>query len=298
MRDYPAKLLLFGEHILLRGASALAIPIPYYHGRMAYNNTQNEKNALKKKLWSWAKSDQLATVPGFDPQAFQTAIQNGLVFQSNIPIGYGLGSSGALCAAVYDHFCADKKESLSDLKIILAGMESFFHGSSSGIDPLTSYINKALLISNLKDVSAASPMSWQIDMPYAFLIDSGLPRKSETMITWFKEQAEKKLFAQWLDSDYLPTNEKCLSAWLDADASVFWNTLEDLSRMQMQHLDFLIPHTMKTFWAEGLNKKDFFLKICGAGGGGFVLGFARSSHILDVLAERHPIGHSVVNVNI
>ncbi|NJL74492.1 MAG: hypothetical protein HC892_05065 [Saprospiraceae bacterium] len=35
---------------------------------------------------------------------FQQAIEAGLYFESSIPIGYGVGSSGALTAALYDTF--------------------------------------------------------------------------------------------------------------------------------------------------------------------------------------------------
>jgi mevalonate kinase len=298
MRNYPAKLLLFGEHILLLGASALAVPIPYYYGQLVQHNSTKKGNALQKKMWAWAQSDQLAAVPGLDIRAFQTALSNGLEFQSNIPIGYGLGSSGALCAAVYDHFCTDKKEAFPELKRILSGMESFFHGSSSGIDPLTSYLNRPLLIHSTQNVVKAAAATWSTNQAFVFLMDSGLPRKAETMIAWFREQCKADSFQKWLESDYLPVNEKCLTAWLQADASTFWDALEQLSLMQFEKLRFLIPHTLQSFWMEGLENKNFFLKICGAGGGGFMLGFARDITSIEMLAKRHPQGHSVVKVSL
>jgi mevalonate kinase len=36
----------------------------------------------------------------------------------------------------------------------------------------------------------------------------------------------------------------------------------------------MIPENMKPVWQEGLNRDDFKLKLCGSGGGGFLLGIS------------------------
>ena len=36
------------------------------------------------------------------------SIKSGLYFESSIPIGYGIGSSGALVAALYEKYCSEK----------------------------------------------------------------------------------------------------------------------------------------------------------------------------------------------
>ena len=56
-----------------------------------------------------------------------------MYFDSSIPQGYGVGSSGALVAAIYDKYAHDKitvlenltREKLLQLKSIFAQMESF-----------------------------------------------------------------------------------------------------------------------------------------------------------------------------
>ena len=37
---------------------------------------------------------------------------------------------------------------------------------------------------------------------------------------------------------------------------------------------FDFPDTFKGVWEKGLNNQKYFLKLCGSGGGGFLLGFA------------------------
>ena len=89
-------------------------------------------------------------------------IDQNLHFDSSIPQGYGVGSSGALVAAIYDHYADDKitvlenltREKLLRLKSIFSKMESFFHGKSSGLDPLNSYLSLPILINSKDNLEA------------------------------------------------------------------------------------------------------------------------------------------------
>ena len=91
-----------------------------------------------------------------------------MFFDSSIPQGYGVGSSGALVAAVYDKYAFGKitvlenltKEKLLHLKAVFSLMESFFHGKSSGLDPLNSYLSLPILI-NSKDHIEATGIPYQ-----------------------------------------------------------------------------------------------------------------------------------------
>ena len=93
----------------------------------------------------------------FDFEKLQADVDNGMYFDSSIPQGYGVGSSGALVAAIYDKYAINKvtvlenltREKLLKLKQIFSAMESFFHGKSSGLDPLNSYLISILI--NSKD---------------------------------------------------------------------------------------------------------------------------------------------------
>ena len=90
----------------------------------------------------------------FDWEAIKADLDRKLYFDSNIPQGYGVGSSGALVAAFYDRYALEKtyskddltSQKLTHLKNIFATMESHFHGQSSGLDPLNSYLSLPLLI--------------------------------------------------------------------------------------------------------------------------------------------------------
>src|SRR5690606_11283950 len=86
----------------------------------------------------------------FDITSFEFDISQGLFFDSTIPQGYGVGSSGALVAAIFDRYEQENHSTLdiNKLKKIFSQMEYHFHGASSGVDPLISYLNSPILIRN------------------------------------------------------------------------------------------------------------------------------------------------------
>ena len=69
----------------------------------------------------------------FDIDLLKKHVDEGMYFDSSIPQGYGVGSSGALVAAIYDKYASNKitvlenltREKLLTLKSIFSEMESF-----------------------------------------------------------------------------------------------------------------------------------------------------------------------------
>ncbi len=273
MQQYPAKLLLFGEHVLLLGASALAVPVPGFALTPRLGGKNRERGEILAKLKQFAESAELASVAGIDKESFYGDLENGLYFESNIPAGYGLGSSGALCAAIYDRYCREKTVDLSELKSVFARMESFFHGSSSGIDPLTSYLGKPLLIRDKTEVAIAEMKPWT-NTPVIFLLDTRLPRQTSLLVQWFLERSREPAFAKKLEEQLLPAHETMVSAWLNAEPEAFWKVLKRVSIFQLDNFRPMIPDVVRPLWVESEKNDEFCLKICGAGGGGYVLGFA------------------------
>jgi mevalonate kinase len=289
MKRYPAKLLLFGEHVLLRGAPALCVPVPAFGASWEQASPKADIRGLQMRLAEFARSEVLGRVPGMDAGRFQKDLLFGLFLRSDIPVGYGLGSSGALCAAVYDRYCRSKTADPAALKTVFAEMEAFFHGASSGIDPLVSFLNKPLLIRDKTQVEVVQEPEWQGEKPVVFLIDSGLPRQTGPLVRWFLEQCEHADFAAALDAVFLPAHEATVSAWLAGDAAQFWSAAHTLSRFQYEHFTPMVPENIRELWCRNLDNRDVVLKICGAGGGGFALGFARNRAAAGMLTEHFRI---------
>ena len=153
---FPSKIILFGEYATLVGAPALALPLTQFAAKWSRENDTNRENS-QKSLWQLFLylenlKKQKTLLCDIDLIAFANALNTGFWIKSNIPNGYGLGSSGAVAAAVYHEFCSTPNLDLVVLKQILAQIEAHFHGTSSGIDPLISFVKEPLLIKNTQKI--------------------------------------------------------------------------------------------------------------------------------------------------
>lgn len=273
MRTYPAKVLLFGEHILLRGAAALAAPLHLYGGQWQFGSDSGQQFRLRE----WV--EYLLQLPcDFRLAAFKDDLEAGLFFQSDIPTGYGLGSSGALCAAAYERYAEQPIARhdalrLPELRSILAAMESFFHGASSGIDPLVSYLNQPLLLHPDGALEAVQVPALPPGMTL-FLLDSRRTRSTGPMVQYFRQRCEDPAFETLMRTELLDVSNAAVTAWLDGRMEDFSRHFQRISRFQAQHLAPMIPDEVLKIWQEGNARGAFSLKLCGAGGGGVFLGLA------------------------
>lgn len=282
--------MLFGEYAVLLGGEALALPFDARQGRLAY------KNDLPSPFEAWFRYLTANLPMHFAEADLAKALDKGLQFDSNIPQGYGLGSSGALCAAVYEAFALQKANDIIEIKNILARMESFFHGASSGIDALVSYLNKPLHIAadgSLEVLSA--PKKNSSDSTCFFLIDTGIPRQTSPLVAWFKQKcAQEPAFGLACRNELLPHNRRAIEAFLSQQVETLFDSIDAISRVQWQHFRTLIPEAQQPIWLEGLeNRHDFRLKLCGAGGGGFLLGFTTNWREL----EQHLSGLALLRLS-
>lgn len=290
-RFFPAKLLLFGEHILLRGAQALAVPTPGFGGQ--WSNVETPK-APQSRGWFREGYAQFGRDLPLDFESMERDIDQGWYFHSNIPHGYGMGSSGAFCAGVWSRYgVAPAGIDLAQLKRQLAEMESSFHGRSSGIDPLTSFLARPLLV-NGDQVADLSEQYHPPGSVTVFLIDTRQSRQTGRLVQWFIQRCAAPDFLSALENDLFPLHTTLLESWIRGDGVVFMDRLAEVSQWQWTHLPPMMPasEAVGQWWQQALEGSDTRLKICGAGGGGFVLGFTFER--LKVEATARDLGLEIV----
>jgi mevalonate kinase len=195
---FYSKILLFGEYGIIEDSKGLSIPYNFFNGALKIAekpNLESEKsNNILADFCSYLKQfDEL----DLDLISFEKHINKGLYFDSSITKGYGVGSSGALVAAIYDKYSNNKitvlenltREKLLVLKSIFSKMESFFHGKSSGLDPLNSYLSIPILIKSKDDINVTGIPSQKLNGTGAvFLIDSGKTGSTAPMVSIFMEK--------------------------------------------------------------------------------------------------------------
>jgi len=265
-KSYPSKVLLFGEYSILQGADAIALPNFNYTGRWDYEKISDQR------LIDWCtfleKIDEQAISTSLNLAKFREDLKKGLVFRSNIPGGYGLGSSGALSAGFLDRYAATKDLELSELREVLSVIESFFHGSSSGIDPLVSFLGKSLFIRKGQEVQI-EPVS---DLINKFrLYDSGESRHTASLVKTYQQKQQNDNHFRIQTERIAELHNSCIDAYRHGIQSALESAMFRLSEMQWAYMRWLIPEQMHKFWEEGLNTGKRIFKLCGAGGGGFFL---------------------------
>lgn len=283
---FYAKILLFGEYGIIEDSQGLTLPYSFYKGTMKFseNHSDFEKKS-NDSLSNYANYLAELNLPDafkIDVEAFKNDIDNGLFFDSNIPQGYGVGSSGALVAAIFERYSMNKyspdnisKNQLKDLKKVFGELESYFHGKSSGIDPLICYMNLPILIENKESVDKVSIPKEQAGKGAIFLIDSGSVGETGPMVQIFFEKLKNEGFRKTLKEEFIKYNNACIDTFLNKEMTPFFRHLKDLSKWAYVHFKPMIPTNLYNAWKKGLDTNAYYLKLCGSGGGGYILGFAK-----------------------
>lgn len=271
---YPSKILLFGEYTILLGSHALAIPYSRFSGEWDFASESSTSNSELKKFLGYLKSLQECPL---NLNLLEEELAKGLYFKSSIPQASGLGSSGALVAAIFKRYSIVEGElSIKELKRNFVLLESFFHGSSSGIDPLVSYLKTPILIKSKDEIEQAEMPTGEIKKLGLFLVDTGKSGKTSNLVAYFRHKCNTDAeYLKLLQERYIPINNECIKAIIKPSSnSHFFETLKEISHLQISIFDKMILSEFVPHIEYGLVNELFWMKLCGSGGGGFYLGFS------------------------
>lgn len=283
---FYAKILLFGEYGIIEDSQGLTVPYSFYKGTLKFSDLSSEferkSNLSLKKYSDYLMNMELDEKFKLNIADFQKDIAGGLFFDSNIPQGYGVGSSGALVAAIFEKYSFIKytpesisKSELKELKKVFGILESYFHGKSSGIDPLICYMNLPILIENKENVDRVSIPKSEEGKGAIFLIDSGMTGETGPMVQIFFEKMKTEGFRKTMKEEFIRYNNACIDAFLKKEMNPFFRNLKNLSVWAYEHFKPMIPESIYKAWKNGLDTNAYYLKLCGSGGGGYILGFTK-----------------------
>jgi mevalonate kinase len=304
---YYGKILLFGEYGIIEDSMGLSIPYSDYNGKFLISKESNpESRKSNRLLYSFYQNlvelKASNSLPcSLDLIAFEKDLKNNIYFDSSIPQGFGIGSSGAIVAATYDRYCNKNKidsakdihnESIIKLKSIFSKLESFYHGTSSGLDPLICYLNLPILIKSKTDLGTVGIPDSNNGKGAVFLLNTGEVGNTQPLVQHFLERCKEEGFRKMLKNKFKKYNDASIDAFLKNEGKSLLKNVKSLSKVLYENFQPMIPKLYRDLWKEGIDTNSYYLKLCGSGGGGYILGFTKdfqeaqvklSSYQLDVI---------------
>ncbi|MEM7163039.1 MAG: mevalonate kinase [Bacteroidota bacterium] len=285
---YYSKILLFGEYGIIQDSMGLSVPFDDFKGNFLFETKGDAQfeaysNGELKKFLHYLKdiSSQGELSCSLDLVEFERDLKEGMFFDSSIPSGFGVGSSGAIVAAIYGKYAIDKIEmskqisndDILSLKKTFGEMESYFHGKSSGLDPLICYLNIPILIKSKNEVGAVGLPEYTTGNGAIFLLDTGMTGKTAPLVQHFLERCKEVGFRTIMKKKFKKYNDAAIEAFLNNDISPLMDNVKRLSQVLLDNFKPMIPKVFHKLWKEGIESNAYYLKLCGSGGGGFILGF-------------------------
>ncbi len=140
----PGKIILFGEHAVVYGRPAIAVPVTQVHAQATVSASQSSSVAIdaadlsrRYTLRDASPDDPIATIVrltcekiGVEPRGFSVRIR------STIPVARGLGSGAAVSVATARAIAKSFGHELNreEISALAFEVEKLHHGTPSGID--------------------------------------------------------------------------------------------------------------------------------------------------------------------
>jgi mevalonate kinase len=175
----PAKAILVGEHAVVYGYPAIAIPIPqarvraearFIHGRPAgHVSISAPAVQLQTTLEALDSTHPMAALIrlALQEMGVQKAPAFALQIESSIPVAAGLGSSAAVSVAVLRALAGlfERHLPTERLSALAYQVERIHHGTPSGIDNTVVSVERPILF-----VRGRDPVPLAVAAPMAFLL--------------------------------------------------------------------------------------------------------------------------------
>ena len=280
----PAKAILAGEHFVLYGAQAVAAPVPTRALTLRAAIRPGARLALPEPFHELAPAISRL----FDDRL------NGFIrlsCTSDIPQGAGLGSSaafsvalgralvliaegGAETSAFAQRGALPDSSQESKAMEIAQLVENRIHGRASGIDTAAVANSGGIVYS----MEGESVVPLQVSKPLKFLLlDTGQRRATREQIEFVAQtrlHQSSRFEAAAVDASTQIFS--LIDAMGDGDKRRIWESIDELGKL-------LAALGLETPGADGLRDRfgrtGIALKVTGAGGGGFLLGFSEDEDV-------------------
>jgi len=280
----PAKFILFGEHAVVYGQPAIAVPILDVR---AYAKIEIDPSLPAPAIRAEDMGiDFIMNGQNPPPQIEHLTIAIHLIskrtnfnflnkrwkltLRSEIPIGRGLGSSAAICVAlvkVLFQFCGAEL-SVSTLIDLSYELETYHHGTPSGIDNTVISLEKPIRFQKNSEIQVIHPRLF-----YFVIADTGIAKKTSRVVAEVaKRYRDHKNSYDSIFNSIGALSDKGADALKTGDGN-FLGELMDLNQSHLKKIGVSSPELDRLIQAA---KKNGALgaKLCGAGQGGCLVALA------------------------
>lgn len=283
--EVPGKWVLSGEHTVLRGGMAIALPHPEFKLRFEFRPSEGVHRVftVEPDLGTLVIQDLLGIAKEWLAERNVTLdLPRGhLKIQSTIPFGAGLGSSAALSVATARWVLSACGLDQAMERDLAREMENHFHGKSSGMDVAVVSIGEPILFS----MKGGAVSLGLLHLPKFVFADTGLRASTKDCIRRVEELREldpprgERLDAEMAlataqilkglraydeaaavkDSDGIESGESAVAEGMNCSLMVFkeWGLFPD-------SLESMIFDLKKAGWKA--------CRLTGSGRGGFLVG--------------------------
>ena len=82
-----------------------------------------------------------------------------------------------------------------------------------------------------------------------------------------------------LKHQFIKHTDACVDDFLKGDIKSLFSNTKQLSKIVLNHFKPMIPKQFHELWKKGIESNEYYLKLCGSGGGGYMLGFTENIDI-------------------
>jgi mevalonate kinase len=95
------------------------------------------------------------------------------------------------------------------------------------------------------------------------------------MVNIFMEKMKQEGFRKMIKNKFIKHTDACVDDFLQGDIKSLFKNTKQLSKVVLSHFKPMIPKQFHELWKKGIETNDYYLKLCGSGGGGYILGFTQ-----------------------
>lgn len=257
-----AKAILFGEHSVVYGKNAIAIPLL---------SMKLEVNLISDYIY---ENEHVKFIKQLIQNEYGIKDEIYIKIISDIPEGRGLGSSAALAKACILAF--EKKYSINiDNKKIMNKSEEYAHGKSSGLDISVILSSKPIIFNKNK---GSEIFDFSLGA-YLLIVDTGTKGLTKNAVEYVRKNYVK----------YKDNIEKLGNICDKAKDCISNNDLKELGKLMKDSQKNLKEMCLSTKKIddiiESLDKYSFGSKITGSGMGGCVISLLKDLSCIDELKK-------------